>query len=167
MTRYRIAILFSVSALIPLSIAYFLPIVKLENVEDGRITLLWIWGLSVYSSDNHFGLSFPFIIISICMLVAVVFLFKSWFTLRKDVSTLDAVSRDWINIGLYIIGLEIGWIFWLFFLKLSYFLFAGYIFEFPIILPLICGIMLLIAGKLSMRLHLREAKSTLPTDVQR
>ena len=156
MTRYRIAILFSVSGLIPLLLAYFLPIVKLENVEHGRITLLWLWGLSDYSSSNSFRISFIFIIISICMLVAVVYLCKSWFTLRKDISTIDAVSRDWINIGLYIIGFDIGWILWLFSLKISYFLFSGYIFEFPFFLPLISGILLVIAGKLSIGSHSKE-----------
>ena len=148
MTSYRIGLYFSVIALIPLSIAFFLPIVKLENVESGSITHLWMWGLSVYSSDRHFGVSFPFIIISFCMLVDVGYLFKSWLTLRRGSTSMDVVSRYWIQIGLGVIGFEFGWLAWLLCVQFLY-IFYRSLFEFSFFLPLLSGLLLIIAGRVS------------------
>ena len=154
MTKFRIIKILSISALIPLFSAFILPFIKHET-ESYIVSLFWIWGIPFYSPwVEIFFFFFPFILLSLGMIVEIVYLLKSYFILRKDDTKIEVVSRDWIKIGRYIIRLEFLWILCLLFLIYMYYPFGIYYIEVPIFLPMIGGTMLIIAGNLSKRLDI-------------
>lgn len=152
MTKFRNINILTISALIPLFSAFIFPFMKHET-ESYIVTLFWIWGLPYYSSFRAI-ITIPFMLFSIGILVEIIFLLKSYFILRKDNTKIEVVSRDWIKRGRYIIRLELLWILCLLFLIYFYYPFGIYYIEVPIFLPLIGGIMLIIAGNLSRRLDI-------------
>lgn len=153
MTKFRIINILSISALIPLFSAFIFPFTTYQS-EYYVVTLFWIWGLPFYSDFRIFIFMFPYILFSIGIVVEIIFLLKSYFILRKDITKIEVVSRDWIKRGRYIIHLELFWILWLLFLVYFRTPDGFYLIESPMFLPLLGGIMLIIAGNLSGRFNI-------------
>lgn len=122
-----------------------------------NVMFFWIWGINLipyWSSGGWKGIMifvFPFILISFGVVIEITFLLKSYFTLRKDNTKLDVISRSWIKIGMVIIGLEILWILWLFVLMFIW-PYGQYYIEVPIFFLLISGSILITTGSLYKRL---------------
>ncbi|NVM38311.1 MAG: hypothetical protein HWN81_22140 [Candidatus Lokiarchaeota archaeon] len=153
MTKYRFIIILSISALIPLFLTFIFPVMKHES-QNYYVTYVWIWGLPIYSSFTTISMMIPFMLFSIGIVVEIVLLLKSYFNLKKDNAKVDVVSRDWIKRGRWIIIFELMWILWLLFLICIYYPFGIYYIEVPIFLPIIGGLVLIIAGNLSKRIEI-------------
>ena len=147
MTKFRIINILSISALIPLISAFIFPVIMYQS-EYYVVTLFWIWGLPFYSDFRIFIILFPFMLFSIGIIVEIALLLKSFVFLKKENTQIDVVSRDWIKRGRYIIHLELFWILWLLFLVYFRTPDGFYLIESPMFLPLLGGIMLIIAGNL-------------------
>jgi hypothetical protein len=165
--NFRIIKILSFVSLILLICAFIFPFIKYEDIIYSG-PFLWIWG---FPYNPLFGiniLDIPFKILSVGIIVEIAFLLKSHFILRKDNTKLDIISRGWLNRGIAIIFLEFLWILWLITLIfiVSFNPYAQYFIEFPILFPLIGGVMLVSARILFNKLTARESKGKNYTDLQ-
>jgi len=158
MTKLRIINILSMSALVPLFSAFIFPVMKHEHREYFYSeTLFWIWGLPFDSpfSVIVFVFTLPFMLLSIGIIFEIVLLLKSFIVLLKDNEKISAVSSDWIDRGRHIIYLELLWNLWLLIIQFIY-PFGIYYIEPPIFLPLVGGVILIIAGNLYRRFDVDE-----------
>jgi hypothetical protein len=95
-------------------------------------------------------------LISIGIMVEIVLLFKSYIVLFRDNAQIGVVSRDWINRGRHIIYLELLWNLGLLAMVYLVYPFGIYYIEPPMFLPLVGGVMLIIAGNLYRRFDVDE-----------
>ena len=156
MTKFRIINILSISALILLLSAFIFPVMKHEDREyTYRLMLFWIWGLPYYSSEKAVIFMIPFIFFSIGITVEIVLFLKSYFIFIRDNTKINVVSRDWIIRGREIIYLVLLWNLWL---LAIYFIwpFGIYYIEPPMFLPLVGGVLLIIAGNLYRRFDVDE-----------
>ena len=151
MTKFRIINILSISALILLLSAFIFPVMKHEDREyTYRLMLFWIWGLPYYSSEMVVIFMIPFIFFSIGITVEIVLFLKSYFIFIRDNTKINVVSRDWIIRGREIIYLVLLWNLWI--LAIYFFWpFGIYYIEPPMFLPLVGGVLLIIAGNLNRR----------------
>ena len=157
MTKFRIIKILSISALIPLFSTFIFPVMKHEHREYFYSeTLFWIWGLPLDSSLTAIALTIPFMLISIGILVEILLLFKAYIVLFRDNAQIGVVSRDLINRGRHIIYLELLWNLGLLAMVYLFYPFGIYYIEPPMFLPLIGGVMLIIAGNLYRRFDIDE-----------
>ena len=156
MTKFRNINILSISALILLLSAFIFPVMKHEDREyTYRLMLFWIWGLPFYSSPKAIILMIPFMLLSIGILVEIVLFLKSYFIFLRDNTKINVVSRDWIIRGREIIYLVLLWNLWI---LAIYFIwpFGIYYIEPPMFLPLVGGVLLIIAGNLNRRFDVDE-----------
>lgn len=156
MTKFRIINILSISALILLLSAFIFPVMKHEDREyTYRLMLFWIWGLPYYSSEMVVIFMIPFIFFSIGITVEIVLFLKSYFIFIRDNTKINVVSRDWIIRGREIIYLVLLWNLWI---LAIYFIwpFGIYYIEPPMFLPLVGGVLLIIAGNLNRRFDVDE-----------
>ena len=117
MTKLRIITIMVAVVLILLCISFIIPFIKHESMSN--VTFYWIWGLSLisyWSSGGWNGViifDFPFILLSIGIIVEVVLLLKSYFNYRKDRTEAEVLSRECLKRGIYIIIIELFWTLWL------------------------------------------------------
>ena len=139
--KKSIIYLFPIGSIISIILAFLFPILRYE-VSSSQFDPFWFWGWPYFPLFVINILDIPQKIISLIIIVIMLFLVSSIFSIRKNTDRLDSISNKWQGLGIGILILNILWII-SYISMVRFFTPYGFTFEFTIVLPFIAGLLLI------------------------
>jgi len=139
--KKSIIYLFPMGSIISIILAFIFPVLRYE-VSPSNFYPFWIWGFRYFPLFEINILDISQKIISLSIIVFMLFLVRSIFSLRKNPDRLDFISNKWQGWGIRILILNIFWII-SFIIVVPFIAPYGFIFEFVIVLPFVGGLLMI------------------------
>ena len=162
--KKSIIYLFPIGSIISIILAFLFPILRYE-VSPSQFDPFWFWGWPYFPLFVINILDIPQKIISLIIIVIMLFLVSSIFSIRKNTDRLDSISNKWQGLGIGILILNILWII-SYISMVRFFTPYGFTFEFTIVLPFIAGLLLIFGRIYFMRIFFERTEKQDYTDLK-
>ena len=162
--KKSIIYLFPMGSIISIILEFIFPILRYE-VSPSNFYPFWIWGFPYLPLFVINILDIPQKIISLIIVVFMLFLVRSTFSLRKNPDRLDSISNKWQGWGILILVLSIFWIL-SFIISKPFFAPYGFTIEFVIVLPFVSGLLLIFGRIYFVRIVAERTKKQNYTDLK-